>query len=215
MKKAVIFDMDGVLVDSEGLWQQAEKEVFSSLGVLMSTKGCELTKTMTTAEVAQYWYAQSPWEGTSLEEVEERVVQRVIELIGTQNCAIPGVRAFIQELKFKGIKVGLATNSPYKVIPKVLEKLHLSQLFDAISSSEFQLQGKPHPAVYLKAAEMLQEKTEDCLAIEDSNSGIEAAKKAGITVVAFTNQGKNKGLRGAHYEMSEYQGFDPVMFSEN
>jgi len=215
MKKAVIFDMDGVLVDSEGLWQQAERKVFSSLGVSMSAEACELTKTMTTAEVTQYWYSQNPWKGRSLEEVEAMVVSRVIELIGTQNCEIPGVRAFIEQLKSKGVKVGLATNSPYKVIPEVLEKLNLTHFFDALSSSEFQAQGKPHPAVYLKAAEMLQEKAADCLAIEDSGSGVEAAKRAGITVIGFTNRGKNQGLEGAHFQLSEYAGFKFEMLSKN
>lgn len=216
MKKAVIFDMDGVIVDSEGLWQQAEKEVFSSLGVAMNVESCELTKTMTTGEVTHYWYAQSPWEGTGIEEVEAMVVARVIELIATQNCAIPGVRRFIEDLKANGLKIGLATNSPYKVIPRVLDKLALTHLFDSISSSEFVEHGKPSPAVYLNALEKLNEKAEDCVAIEDSNSGIEAAKRAGITVVAFTNQGKNKGLEGAHYQMSAYKaGFDLEMFSGN
>lgn len=110
--KAFIFDMDGVLVDSEGYWKQAEFEVFTSLGVKVTEDQAKLTKSMTTFEVTQFWYEKFPWDNVDLEVVEQLVVSRVIALIETEDCMIKGVKTFIEKLKVKEYKIGLATNSP-------------------------------------------------------------------------------------------------------
>ena len=68
-KEAVIFDMDGVIIDTEKIWKQAEKEVFSGLGVQVTIENSSVTESMTTSEVAHYWFAKFPWKGKSLEEV--------------------------------------------------------------------------------------------------------------------------------------------------
>ncbi len=96
--KAVIFDMDGVLIDSEKFWKQAESEVFSSLGVNVLDEFTALTKSMTTKEVARFWYKRFPWSDLTLQAVEEQVVQRVIELIKTENCEMLGIKAFLESL---------------------------------------------------------------------------------------------------------------------
>lgn len=188
IQKAVIFDMDGVLVDSEKLWKQAEKEVFSSLGVNVTDTDSEVTKSMTTAEVSQFWFNKFPWQSKTLEAVEQMVISRVMELIMTEDCKIDGIKEFIEKLKINNYKIGLATNSPYKIIPIVLGKLEIAGLFDVISSAEFEEKGKPDPAIYINTAAKLNVATKNCFVIEDSNSGILAAKKAGMTVIAFTNR---------------------------
>ena len=76
-KKAVIFDMDGVLVESEAIWKQAEYEVFSSLGVSVTEENSSYTQSLTTKEVTAFWYQKFPWKETPLSEVEEMVVRRV------------------------------------------------------------------------------------------------------------------------------------------
>ncbi|MDH6252438.1 beta-phosphoglucomutase-like phosphatase (HAD superfamily) [Chryseobacterium sp. H1D6B] len=78
--KAVIFDMDGVLIDSEDLWKQAEFEVFSSLGVNVSDEECILTASMTTSEVTNFWFDKFSWSTKSLVEVEEMVIDRSLNL---------------------------------------------------------------------------------------------------------------------------------------
>jgi len=115
--KAVIFDMDGVLIDSEKFWKQAESEVFSSLSVNVLDEFTALTKSMTTKEVTQFWYERFPWSDLTLQAVEEQVVQRVIELIKTENCEIKGIKRFIESLHTSGFKIGLSTNSPTIIIP--------------------------------------------------------------------------------------------------
>ncbi len=120
--KAVIFDMDGVVLNSEGFWAQAEYEVFSSLGVELREEFRQLTRTMTTADASKFWHDKSPWHHISIEEVERLVVSRVVELIQTEDCTIANIRAFIEHLKSKGYKIGLATNSPMSFIPLCLER---------------------------------------------------------------------------------------------
>jgi len=203
-QKAVIFDMDGVLVDSEKLWKQAEKEIFSSLGVNVTDEDSEVTKSMTTTEVSEFWFNKFPWQSKSLETVEQMVVSRVMELITTEDCKINGIKEFIEKLKNNNYKIGLATNSPYKIIPTVLEKLEVTGLFDVISSAEFEENGKPDPAIYINTAAKLNVATKNCLVIEDSHSGMLAAKKAGMTVIAFTNGNPEANFDIADFTINQF-----------
>lgn len=197
--KAVIFDMDGVIIDSEQYWKQAEHEVFTSLGVNVIDEDAEMTKSMTTAEVTHFWYSKFPWKDLKLSDVEQRVVSRVMELIESENCEINGVKSFIERLKASEYKIGLATNSPDRIIPVVLGKLDMVHLFDTILSAEFEEKGKPDPAIYYRAADRLGIPPEECIVIEDSYSGMLAAKNAGMTVIAFTN-----GKKEANGELADY-----------
>lgn len=213
VQKAVIFDMDGVLIDSEHLWQKAEFEIFSSLGVIVTDDLAAITKTMTTKEVTEFWKSRFSWEDISLQQVEELVISRVIELIKNENCEIKGIRNFIKKIKDQGYKIGLATNSPYKIIPFVLEKLKLTQYFDAISSSDFEINGKPDPSVYLTTCAKLDVNPMHCVAVEDSYSGMLAAKRAGMTIVAFTNGNNNTDLRIAEFIIQNFEQVDTETIS--
>ena len=207
--EAVIFDMDGVIIDSEDIWRKAENEVFSSVGVKLSDELCAITRSMTTTEVTKFWFERNPWESRSLNEVENRVVERVAQLIQTEGQAISGIREFIKSLKSGGFKIGLATNSPSVLIPIVLEKLDLTHYFDATSSAEHEPEGKPNPQVYLTTAEKLNVRPEHCLAIEDSHSGLLAAKKAGMkAVVVDTNNLYNNEIEIADFKINDYDKFD-------
>jgi len=203
--EAVIFDMDGVLVDSEGFWKRAEYEVFSSLGVEVTEEYSGQTRSMTTSEVTNFWYEKFPWEGRSLKEVEKMVVSMVISLIEKEDCGTSGVKAFIEMLKMKNLKIGLATNSPYEIIPVVLKKLGVSEMFDAIASAEFERKGKPDPSIYNTVARKLGVNPAHCFVIEDSQSGMVAAKNAGMTVVAFCNDKSENGLAMADYRIGDFE----------
>ncbi len=200
--------MDGVLVDSESFWSQAEYEVFTALGVHVTHAEAAITKSMTTSEVTDYWFNKQPWEGTKYSEVEEMVVSRVIDFIETEPCEIPGVRTFIKSIKDAGFKLGLATNSPQKIIPTVLKKMDMLHFFDVILSAEFERKGKPQPDIYLNAARRLGIDTQDCVVFEDSYSGILAAKNAGMTVVAFTNGSRDSCFEIADYTIDSFMDFD-------
>ncbi len=197
--------MDGVIIDSEKYWKQAEYEVFTSLGVRVTDEYSKITKSMTTAEVTQFWHDKYPWKNKDAAVVEQMVISRVIELIETENCQINGVKSFIEKLKTRKYKIGLATNSPSRIIPVVLKKLGILHLFDSILSAEFEKKGKPDPAVYYRAAEKLFTKPEDCIVIEDSYTGMLAAKNAGMTVVAFTNGNKEIDCKIADYKIDSFE----------
>ena len=206
--EAVIFDMDGVIIDSEELWTRAENAVFSSVGVKLTDELCQLTKTMTTREVTDFWFQKYPWTNKSLEEIENGVIERVAHLIKEEGKAIGGVEELVIKLNRKGYKIGLATNSPSCLIPVVLEKLAIDKYFDAISSAEHELEGKPSPDVYLTTAEKLNVKPENCIAIEDSHSGLLAAKKAGMkTVIIGTNNQQNTKNDNVDYKINDYSKF--------
>lgn len=211
--KAVIFDMDGVIIDSEPFWQRAEFEIFSSLGVALEEEFTNLTKTMTTVEVTKFWYEKFPWQNKTLEEVEEMVITRVMELIEQVGGEIKGIESFIKKLKSNGFKIGLATNSPYKIIPVVLKKAGIAQYFDIIFSAEFVELGKPDPAIYLMTSKKLGINPENCIVIEDSYSGMLAAKKAGMKVVAFTNGNQNANISLADYKMDCFLEHQLTIFS--
>lgn len=198
--EAVIFDMDGVIIDSEPFWKKAEKEVFSSVGAKVSDELSKITKSMTTCDVTRFWYEKQPWETKTLMEVENEVVDYVEFLIEQEGVAVDGIQDFLGKLKKSGHKIGLATNSPYRLILTVLKKLNIAGYFDALSSAEHELQGKPYPAIYLTVAGKLNTKPEKCIVFEDSYSGLTAAKCAGMKTIAVVTEHTNNGIK---YEIAD------------
>tara|TARA_R110002072_G_scaffold16570_1_gene64469 strand:- start:484 stop:1137 length:654 start_codon:yes stop_codon:yes gene_type:complete len=180
---AVIFDMDGLLIDSEPFWRQAEWTVFSSVGVELSESLCAKTVSMTTREVTEFWYGLFPWQHKTLETVENEVIDCVDELIRTDGRPMPGVRELLQDLHERQYRIGLSTNSPFRLIASVMDRLEIGQYFHSISSSEHVENGKPDPAVYLSTLQKMQVDANSCIAFEDSVSGVLAAKAAGIKAV--------------------------------
>ncbi|POT26617.1 2-deoxyglucose-6-phosphatase [Citrobacter freundii] len=189
---AAIFDMDGLLVDSEPLWDQAELDVIASLGVDISRRH-ELPDTLGLRidMVVDLWFAQQPWNGPSRQEVTERIITRAIALVEETKPLLPGVREAVALCKSQGIKVGLASASPLHMLEKVLTMFDLRDDFDALASAEKLPYSKPHPQVYLDCAAKLGIAPLNCVALEDSVNGMIASKAArmrSIVVPAHENQ---------------------------
>ena len=182
---AVIFDMDGILIDSEPLWRRAEVVAFNAVGVPMVEDDGFLTIGLRTDEVVEYWYARHPWEGVSKKEVEARLVREVIALIESEGEAMPGALDTLAAARAGGYKVGLASSSSSEIIAAVLNRLGIAESFDVTQSAEHEPYGKPHPAVYIECAARLGVDGNRCVAIEDSPAGVLAAKAARMQCIAI------------------------------
>ncbi|MGP1939466.1 MAG: hexitol phosphatase HxpB [Arsenophonus sp. ET-DL9-MAG3] len=177
--KAAIFDMDGLLINSEPLWSQAEKEIFSKLGINVSiadqfpdTLGLRID------QVIQLWHLASPWQGSSLEDVEKKIINRVIQLIEEQQPLLPGVKHALQLCKNHNLKIGLASASPKHMLKKILAMFNIYDYFSVVISAASLQYSKPHPEVYLQAAKLLSIDPINCVAFEDSFHGMIAVKAA-------------------------------------
>lgn len=176
--RAVIFDMDGTITDSEPLWQIAEYEVFSTVGIELSEEMMHSTVGLRIDEVIANWYMQFPWQGKSQQQIHDEIVDRVIELVRQRGSLLPGVESAIRQVKDEGMRIALASASPMRLIEAVVEHLGLSGEFEILRSGADDSHGKPHPAVYIRTAADLEVSTIQCLAIEDSFNGLLAAKAA-------------------------------------
>jgi sugar-phosphatase len=181
---AIVFDLDGVLVDSEPLWHVAELEVFRALGVPLTTEGCLETTGLRVDAVVRHWHARHPWSAPDLAEVEARVVERVAALIAERAQPMAHARAAVEDARVRGLRLGLASSSPVRVIEAALERLGLRAALACVRSAEQLARGKPDPAVYLLACADLAVEPARAVAVEDSQSGILAARAAGMRVVA-------------------------------
>lgn len=182
---AVIFDMDGVLIDSEPLWKIAMEQVFAEVGCNLTRKDFQKTVGLRLDEVVEYWFNVINWEGASIADVEQAIVDRMVELITEKGEPLVGVIETLQLLRRLNIKVGLATSSYSRLIDTVLSVLNLREAFSVTHSAENEQYGKPHPAVYLYVADHLKVRPENCLVIEDSFNGIVSAKAAKMKVVCI------------------------------
>jgi len=182
---AVIFDMDGVLIDSEPLWKIAMENVFSELGSTLQKSDFQKTVGLRIDEVIHFWNLHESWEIEDESIVQEKIILKMEELIAANAQPLPGVIETLTFLKSKGLKIGLATSSSSRLIRIVLKELAISDFFDFTHSAETENYGKPHPAVYLTVAQKLEVHPTKCLVIEDSFNGVIAGLAAKMKVVCI------------------------------
>jgi len=183
--RALIFDMDGVLIDSEPLWRRAEIEVFASVGLVLEEADCFQTQGLRIDEAVAFWYERAPWTSRSCDEVSRTIVPRVAELIRAEGQPIAGALRAIDWLSDSKWRLGLASSSPRFLIDTVLDRFGLAPLFECVCSAEDEDVGKPDPAVYLSAARALRLDPRACVAVEDSPNGVASALSAGIRCIAI------------------------------
>ncbi|EOL9004727.1 hexitol phosphatase HxpB [Cronobacter turicensis] len=195
---AAIFDMDGLLIDSEPLWDQAELEVIATLGVDTSRRH-ELPDTLGLRIdlVVALWFAQQPWNGPSVDDVTQRIITRAMTLVEEQRPLLPGVADAIALCKAQGLKVGLASASPLRMLERVLTLFDLRDQFDVLASAEHLPYSKPHPQVYLDAAAKLGVDPLCCVTLEDSVNGMVATKAARMRSIVVPAEENRSDARWA------------------
>lgn len=185
--KGVIFDMDGLLVDTEKYWQHAEISIFSQLGVSLTIKDCEKVMGLRCNEVVEIWKNQFLLtEDTST--LVGRIENEVIRMVTEKPSVLPGVLKLLNLCRALNLKIGLCSSSSSKVIHGVLTASHLLSQFDLLVSAESEPFGKPHPAAYLTTLKEMRVSFLETIVFEDSINGILAAKSAKIPVIAVPNQ---------------------------
>lgn len=195
--QAVIFDMDGVLIDSEPLWQQAEFNTMTALGLPITYDDTLQTTGLRIDQVVEYWYKRYPWPDyqgnekrkhkgeNSNQAVAQRIVDQVISVIAHDAKPMQGVIEALNYCQSQRLHIGLATSSASSMIDAVLSKLNITHYFEVTTSAEHLAHGKPHPEVYLNCATALGVSPHHCLAIEDSFNGLIAARAANMHTIAI------------------------------
>lgn len=203
--EAVIFDMDGVLIDSEPLWKIAMEEAFHSVGLMITKKDFQKTVGLRIDQVVQFWFEERGWKDLSAKELEELIIEKMVHLIRQNGDPLPGVIDTIAYLKAEGIKIGLATSSYNVLIDTVLEALDIRDAFEIVNSAEDEDFGKPHPAVYLTVANKLKVEPRKCLVIEDSLNGIISGLAAQMKVICIPEKTHNPEpkLSVANYQFDD------------
>ena len=185
MTDAVVFDLDGVLLDSEQVWDEVREQLVRERGARWHESAQREMMGMSSVEWSRYMHDElrvpDPPDAISAE-----VVRRMEQRYRTQVPLIDGAREAVERLAARW-PLGLASSSNREVIDLVLQLSRLAQFFRVTVSSEEVSRGKPAPDVYLEAARRLEVPPEGCVAIEDSENGVRSAKAAGMRVVAIPN----------------------------
>jgi HAD superfamily hydrolase (TIGR01509 family) len=185
MVKAVVFDMDGVLVDTERDWDSARREVADALGGQWRPEATRDMMGMSAPEWSQYMHDHLGVQADP-EEINRRVVAAVLERVSNDPPVLRGAKTAVEGLAAHW-PLGLASSANRPVIEAVLDAAGLARFFKAIVSSEEVPRGKPAPDVYLASASALEVEPSHAAAIEDSSNGIRSAAAAGMLVVALPN----------------------------
>jgi HAD superfamily hydrolase (TIGR01509 family) len=197
MIQTVIFDMDGVIIDSEPIHFRIEAQLFEELGISVSLE-------------EHYSYvgtsSRNMWKTivkknnliVDIEELTQKNKSLYIQYLAetTNLKPIPGIAALIKELHRENFKLVLASSSSMEVINTVLFKLNLVDFFKTRVSGDELLYSKPDPEIFLKSAKLANSQPKECLVIEDAENGVIAAKVAGMKCIGYSNSGV-QNLKGA------------------
>jgi len=181
--QAVLWDMDGSLVDSEKVWAEVQIELLGSLGAIWTMEDCVNLIGSDLRDAVKVWMSRIPSGLITAEELAERMFRAVIDALKQEVEFRPGAVELLQALRKEDVPCALVSASYRLMIDAVMSHLPLD-LFDVIVAGDEVTNGKPHPEPYLTAARELGVDPTQCVVIEDSNTGVQAGAAAGAYVIA-------------------------------
>lgn len=205
----VIFDMDGLLIDSEPLWGEAAEEVFRLYGIQLTKEQYTTTTGLRTREFVQWWFHHFKVSEEQLFRAEDQIINAVMDKVLHKATLLPGVHYIFEFFQKRGFKIGLASSSPQRLIDLAVNKFQLGSYLEVTASAESLPFGKPHPQVYLDCASALQSAPTSCICFEDSFNGMIAAKAARMkcVVVPHHSQQKEERWGAADLKLTSLQNF--------
>ena len=189
--KGVIYDMDGLIINSEPLWKIAEIESFKEIGFDFTVEMCAQTTGMRIDEVVNFWWKKLKWNSSTQEDVISSIEEKMIHLIKTKGEILPGVLNSLKLLNDVQIPIALASSSSMSLINTTIETLKIKKYFKIIHPAENEIAGKPHPAVFLSTAKMMKLNPKKCLVLEDSKAGMLAGLNANMRTIVIPEENSN------------------------
>jgi mannitol-1-/sugar-/sorbitol-6-/2-deoxyglucose-6-phosphatase len=211
----VIFDMDGLLIDSEPLWKEAAEALFLTYGKQLTAQQYISTTGLRTKEFLAHWFDYFNLPAMEIDNAEKQVVERVLILAAQKGNTMPGVQHIFNFFLQKDFKIGLASSSPMQLIELVIKKLGIQNHLQGIASAANLAYGKPHPEVYLNCAAKLNSMPAQCICFEDSFNGMIAAKAAKMKCVVVPSLHDNKSLvwEAADLKISTLNNFNELLLN--
>jgi sugar-phosphatase len=209
----VIFDMDGLLIDSEPLWGEAATEIFQQYGFQLTKAQYATTTGMRTKEFVEWWFSRYKIDARENAIAENAILQNVVGKVATIGKAMPGVEHIFNFFIERNFKIGLATSSGQPLIDVVVDKLGIRNYLQSIESAAELPYGKPHPQVYLNCAAALSSHPTQCICFEDSINGLIAAKAARMkcVVVPAAHDVKNEKFNAADLKIFSLANFNTLL----
>lgn len=196
MIKAVIFDMDGLIIDSEPLWEETYVQRLVDLGVPHDEVMNPMYKGRGIRDFMKHWYMHYPWgDKPTPEELVNESVEGVEKLIRERGVAMPGVIDTIKALHGAGLPLAISSSSPLHLIEATADRLGLHDYFTFYHTGSAEEFAKPHPAVFIHTANEIGAEYSQCLVFEDSMSGVIAAKAAQMKCIAVPPPGRHDDPR--------------------
>ncbi|MEP6747613.1 MAG: hexitol phosphatase HxpB [Bacteroidota bacterium] len=215
MLNTVIFDMDGLLIDSEPLWEEAGKETLKRFNVSLTAAQYHISTGLRSSEWIDHWFRHFNISMEHAAEAEATIVKTAIEKIALKAQPLQGAQYIVEFFRRRNFKIGVASSSPLELINLVTKKLQIDDMVIAKSSAEHLTNGKPHPQVFLNCAELLRSSPAECICFEDSFNGMIAAKAARMkcVVVPARNHQQEPRWAAADLKLSSLQNFNDLLLA--
>jgi len=208
-----IFDMDGLLIDSEPLWNEAATQVFRRYDINLTPLQYATTTGLRTKEFIQVWFGYFKIPIVDICVIENEIIDKVIELVLQKGKPMPGLAHIFNFFIDRNFKLGLASSSPSKLIDVVIDQLQIRDHLLTVTSAAGLQYGKPHPEVYLNCASELGSAPMECICFEDSFPGMIAVKAAAMKCIVVPDPTRNKDPRwsAADLKISSLQNFNELL----